>query len=229
MNAAEVNVLSGGAMRRFMLEAVPLFEQASGVKVFIRFALTRVLKKEIEEGAAFDMVLMPRAELDQLVAAGKVAAGSQTDIVRSLVGFMVRTGAPEPDISTVAAFKNALREAKSISHSKGPSGLYVADLLERLGLATEMRDKTVFAVGRAVGEVIASGEAEVGMQQIVENQPVKGAQLVGPLPPEVGNFVLYSAGFAAATPNGAALRALVAFLKSAEAACIIRAKGMEPA
>jgi molybdate transport system substrate-binding protein len=228
-DAADVEVLSGGAMRRFLLEAVPLFEAASGSKVTVRFALTRVLKKEIEDGAVFDMALIPRAELDALIAAGKIAAGTQTDIVRSLVGFMVRTGAPAPEIGTVEAFANVLRQAKSISYSKGPSGLYVANLLERLGLAAEMKDKTVFAIGRPVGEVIASGEAEFGMQQIIENQPVKGAHLVGPLPSEMGNFVLYSAGFAAAAADRAAARAFVSFLRSSEAARIIRAKGMEPA
>jgi molybdate transport system substrate-binding protein len=226
--AADVEVLSGGAMRRFMIEAVPLFEQASGSKVAVRFALTRVLKKEIEDGAVFDMALLPRAELDGLVAAGKIAAGTQTDIVRSLVGLMVRTGAAAPDIGTVDALKNVLRRAKSISYSKGPSGQYVADLLERLGLAPEMKDKTVFAIGRPVGEVVAGGEAEVGMQQIIENQPVEGAHLVGPLPSELTNFVLYAAGFAAAAATSAAARAFVTFLKSPAAARIIRAKGMEP-
>ncbi|MGO9701160.1 MAG: substrate-binding domain-containing protein [Xanthobacteraceae bacterium] len=225
----EITVLSGGAMRRFMAEAIPLFEQAAVAKVSIRFALTRVLKKEIEEGAAFDMALMPRAELDMLVAAGKIAPGSQTDVVRSVVGLMVRTGAPSPDIGTVDAFKQVLRKAKSISFSKGPSGLYVAALLERLGLSAEIADKTVFAIGRPVGEVIASGEAEIGMQQIIENQPVEGAHLVGPLPSELGNFVPYSAGRAAKSENGGAVRAFVAFLASPEAVQIIRAKGMEPA
>ena len=226
--AATVEVLSGGAMRRFLAEAVPLFEQASGSKVAVRFALTRILKKEIEDGAVFDMALLPRAELDALAAAGKIAAGSQTDVVRSIVGFMVRTGAPAPDIGTVDAFKKVLRQAKSVCYSKGPSGLYVADLLERLGLAAQMKGKTVFAVGRPVGEVIASGEAEVGMQQIIENQPVKGADLVGPLPRELGNFVAYAAGFAPHAAGDRAARALVAFLASPAAVAIIRAKGMEP-
>jgi molybdate transport system substrate-binding protein len=226
--AGELAVVSGGAMRRFLIEAVPLFERESGSKVAVRFALTRVLKKEIEEGAAFDMALLPRPELDQLVQAGKIAAGTQTDIVRSLVGLMVRTGAPTPDIGTVEAFKDVLRRAKSISYSKGPSGLYVAALLERLGLAADMKDKTVFAIGRPVGEVIAGGEAEIGMQQIIEILPVAGAHLVGPLPSELENFVLYSAGFAAAAVDHAAARAFVTFLASPAAVRIIRAKGMAP-
>jgi molybdate transport system substrate-binding protein len=227
--AAAVVVLSGGAMRRFLTEAVPLFERDSGIKANIRYAVTREMKAEIEAGAVFDVALLPRWAIHQLVQAGKIAAGSPTDIVRSLVGLMVRTGAPAPDISTADAFKKVLRQAKSISYSKGPSGLYVAELLERLGLAGEMKDKTVFAIGRPVGEVIASGEAEIGMQQIIENQPVKGAHLVGPLPKELGNFVPYTAGFAPGGADKAAARALVAFLASPEAVRIIRAKGMEPA
>jgi len=228
-STSEIAVFSGGAMRRFLTEVVPLFELARGIKVSVHFALTRVLKKEIEDGAAFDMALMPRAELDDLAASGVILPGSQTDIVRSIVGFIVRVGAPVPDITTVEAFRNALRRAKSISFSQGPSGLYVAALLKRLGLADEMKEKTVLAIGRPVGEVIAGGEAEIGMQQIIENQPVKGAYLVGPLPRELGNFVAYSAGMAARASGHAGARALVAFLRSPESVRIIREKGMEPA
>jgi molybdate transport system substrate-binding protein len=226
---AAIQVLSGGAMRRFMTEVIPLFERANGHEVSIRFALTREMKAEIEAGAAFDVALLPRSAIDQLVQSGKVRPGTAIDVVRSLVGFMVRTGASVPEIGTVDAFKTLLRQAKSISYSKGPSGEYVAGLLERLGLAAEMKDKTVFAIGRPVGEVVASGEAEIGMQQIIENQPVKGAHLVGPLPAELGNFVAYTAGFAVAAGDDRPARGLVKFLASPEAVRIIREKGMEPA
>lgn len=226
---AEIKVMSGGAMRRFLTEVVPLFEAASGSKVAIRFGLTREMKAAIEAGAEFDIALLPRSAIDELMHAGKIAAGTATDIVRSLVGLMVRAGATEPDIGSVEAFKSALRRAKAISYSKGPSGLYVAELLERLGLVAEMKDKTVFAIGRPVGEVIASGEAEIGMQQIIENQPVKGAHLVGPLPSELTNYVMYSAGFAPNAIDSTAARAFIEFLASPEAVRIIRAKGMEPA
>jgi molybdate transport system substrate-binding protein len=225
--SADIAVISGGAMRRFMAEAVPLFEQ-NGHKVLIRFGLTREMKAEIEAGATFDVALLPRSAIDQLVQGGQIARGTVTDAVRSLVGLMVRTGAPVPDIGTVEAFKSLLRRAKSISYSKGPSGVYVAELLERLGLAAEMENKTVFAIGRPVGEVIASGEAEIGMQQIIENQPVKDAHLVGPLPRELINYVMYSAGFAPRAADSAVARAFVKFLASPEAVRIIRAKGMEP-
>jgi len=225
---AELQVLSGGAMRRFMIEAVPLFERENGGSVSIRFGPTRELKAEIERGAAFDVALLPRSAVDQLVHGGRIAAGTPTDAVRSLVGLMVPVGAPNPDIGTVEALRNVLREAKSISYSRGPSGLYVGELLERLGLAAEMKDKTVFAVGRPVGEVVANGEAEIGMQQVIEITPVKGAHLVGPLPAELANYVLYTAGLAPRAVDRAQARAFVAFLRSPEAVRIIRAKGMEP-
>jgi molybdate transport system substrate-binding protein len=226
--ATEIKVLSGGAMRRFMVEAVPLFERESGNKVALRFGPTRELKKEIEEGAAFDVALLPRWAIDQLVAAGKIAAGTPTDAVRSLVGFVTRAGASKPDIGTVEALKNVLRQARSISYSRGPSGEYVAELIERLGLAAEMKDKTVFAIGRRVAEVVAKGEAEVGMQQIIEILPVEGAALVGPLPGELRNYVLYTTGLAADAADRAPARAFVGFLASPEVVRIIRAKGMEP-
>jgi molybdate transport system substrate-binding protein len=225
---AEIKIISGGAMRRFLSEAVPLFEQESGRTVAIEFGLTRDMKAAIEAGAAFDLALLPRSALDELAQSGKIAPGSITDIVRSLVGLMVRTGAPEPDIGSVDAFKSVLRQAKAISYSKGPSGLYVAELLQRLGLAAEMEPKTVFAIGRPVGEVIANSEAEIGMQQIIENQPVEGAHLVGPLPAELINYVMYSAGFSPAAGRGPG-EAFIQFLASPEAVRIIRAKGMEPA
>jgi molybdate transport system substrate-binding protein len=225
---SDINLISGGAMRRFLAEALPLFEADSGHKVSVQFGVTRDMKAAIEAGAAFDLALLPRSAIDALVEGNKIAAGSVTNMVRSLVGVMVRTGAAEPDIGSVEAFKTALRQARAISYSKGPSGLYVAELLQRLGLTEEMKDKTVFAIGRPVGEVIAAGEAEIGMQQVIENQPVKGAHLVGPLPEALVNYVMYSAGFALSAPRAPG-EALVRFLASSEAIRIIRAKGMEPA
>src|SRR5579864_1988621 len=114
-----IKILSGGAMKSLMVDVVLLFERGSGAKVEIKFALTSVLKKEIEDGAAFDIALLPRPELDALAEAGKIAAGTQTDVTRSAVGLAVREGAPKPDIGTVAALKRTLQEAKSIGYSDG--------------------------------------------------------------------------------------------------------------
>ena len=222
-----IKILSGGAMKSLMVDVVPLFERANGTKAEIRFALTSVLKKEIEDGAAFDIALLPRPELDALVEAGKIAAGTQTDITRSAVGLAVRAGAPKPDIGTVETLKRTLQEAKSIGYSDGPSGVYIADLLVRLGIADEMKPK-IRLTSRPVAEIVAEGEAEIGMQQIVVILPVKGAELVGPLPGELQNIIVYAAGIAPGSGQSGAARAFIAFLATPEVVRMIRAKGMEP-
>lgn len=214
-------------MRGLMIEAVPPFERASGTKVDIRFALTSVLAKEIADGAAFDLAILPRPELDALAQRGFVASGTQTDITRSAVGLCVRAGASKPDIGTVAALKRTLLEAGSLGYSDGPSGAYVADLLERLGIAQAMKPKTRLTSG-PVAELVAGGEADIGIQQIVAILPVKGADLVGPLPSELQNIIIYAAGVSARAASDQTARAFIAFLKSPEVARIIRNKGMEP-
>jgi molybdate transport system substrate-binding protein len=222
-----LTILSGGAMRPLLAEAVPLFERAHDVKVDVRFALTSVLTKDIEQGAAFDLALLPRPELDVLAAMGAIAPGTQTDIARSAVGLAVRQGAPKPDISTVEALRRALLAARSIGYSDGPSGAYVAGLLQRLGIAAETAPKTKLTSG-PVAELVASGEAELGMQQIVAVLPVKGADLVGPLPSELQNVIVYAAGMAAAAQNPDAAAAFIGFMATPQAVRIMRAKGLEP-
>jgi len=225
--SAPIKILSGGAMRTLMVEVVPLFERATGHKAEIEFALTSALTRKIEAGAAFDVALLPRSELDELGRAGKIASGSTADVTRSTVGFCVRAGAPKPDIATVAAFKRALIGARSISYSDGPSGAYIAALLLRLGIAEAMKPKTRLT-SRPVAELVAAGEAEIGLQQIVAILPVKGADLVGPLPSELQNVIIYSAGLSVAAQESAAARALIRFLAAPEVVGLIRAKGMEP-
>jgi len=222
-----IKVLSGGAMKSLMVEVVPLFERATATKVEIEFRLTSVLVKEIGDGAAFDVALLPRPELDTLVRAGQIAAGSTADVTRSAVGLAVRAGAPKPDIGSVAALKRTLLAASSIAYSDGPSGAYIAELLQRLGIAREMKPKTRLT-GGPVAELVANGEAELGMQQIVAILPVKGAELVGPLPAELQNVIIYAAGLSGAAQESAAARALIIFMASPAVTHLIRAKGMEP-
>jgi molybdate transport system substrate-binding protein len=225
--AMALTVLSGGAMRGFLDEAIPLFERASGQKVQLRFGLTSALTKEIENGAIFDIVLLPRPEIDALVPQGKIVPGKTTDIARSAVGIAVRVGAPKPDIGTVAAFKRMLGEAQSITYSDGPSGLYIAGLLQRLGLAEAMKPKTRLTTG-PVAELVAKGEAEIGLQQIAAILPVKGAELVGPLPPELQSIIVYAAGLSAGVQSGEGAAAFVTFMATPEAHRILRTKGLEP-
>jgi molybdate transport system substrate-binding protein len=223
-----IKILSGGAMRTFLTEIVPLFERANGTKVEVEYRLTSVLKQEIADGAAFDIALLPRPEIDELAAAGRIAAGATVDVTRSAVGVAVRTGAPRPDISTVAAFTSALHAAQSISYSDGPSGAYIGGLLEKLGIAAAMKPKTRLT-SRPVAELVAAGEAEIGLQQIVAILPVPGADLVGPLPAELQKVIIYATGLSAGAREPLAARAFVAFTKTPQAGRLIRGKGMEPA
>lgn len=225
--AAAIKILSGGAMRPLMAEVVPLFEGTTGVQVEIEFRLTSVLRKEIAEGVAFEIVILPRPELDELVEIARIAPASAVDVARSAVGLAVRAGAAKPDIGTVASFSRALQEARSIAYSDGPSGAYIGALLQRLGLAEELKPKTTLT-GRPVAELLADGTAEIGMQQIVAILPVKGAELVGPLPSELQNVIVYAAGISTAAQKPGTARSFIEFLCSPQAAPLIRAKGLEP-
>src|SRR5215469_7432588 len=163
-SAKTVKILSGAAMRTFLNEIVPLFEQANGAKVDVEYRLTSVLKKEIAGGIAFDIALLPRPEIDELTQAGRIAEGATADVARSTVGLCVRAGAAKPDIATVPAFKAALLAAKMISYSDGPSGAYVGNLLGTLGLTEAMKGK-IRLTSRPVAELVVAGEAEIGLQQ----------------------------------------------------------------
>jgi molybdate transport system substrate-binding protein len=223
----DLKILSGGAMQGLMAEAVPLFERGGGCKVAVEIGLTSALRKAIADGAVFDAALLPRADIDALARDGRIAAGSVTEIARSAIGVAVRAGAPKPDIATVDAFKRAVLQARSVTYSDGPSGLYIASLMQRLGLAEAIKPRTKLTTG-PVGELLARGEAELGLQQIVAILPVKGAELVGPLPNELQNIIVYAAGISAAAHDSATARDLIRFLATPEAVRIIRAKGLEP-
>jgi molybdate transport system substrate-binding protein len=223
----DLKILSGGAMQGLMAEAIPLFERDGGCKVAVEIGLTSALRKAIADGAVFDIALLPRGDVDALARDGRITAGSVTDIARSAIGVAVRAGAPKPDIATVDAFKRAVLQAGSVTYSDGPSGLYIAGLMERLGLAEAIKSKTKLATG-PVAELLARGEVELGLQQIVAILPVKGADLVGPLPDELQNIIVYAAGLSARSANGEAARKFIAFTATPEVVDLIRAKGMEP-
>jgi molybdate transport system substrate-binding protein len=223
----DLKVLSGGAMQGLMAEAVPLFERGGGGKVTVEIGLTSALRKAVADGVAFDIALLPRPDIDALARDGRVAAGSVADIARSAIGVAVRAGAPKPDISSVDAFKAAVLQADSVTYSDGPSGLYIAGLMDRLGLANAIKSKTRLTTG-PVAELLARGEADLGLQQIVAILPVKGADLVGPLPGDLQNVIVYAAGISVAARQGAAAGDLIRFLATPEVVRIMRAKGLEP-
>ncbi len=187
------------------------------------------IKERIEAGEAFDLVIVGAPEVDKYIAEGKFVAGSRVDLAKSGVGVAVKAGAPKPDISSGEAVKKAILAAKSVGYSSGPSGVYVQALIQKLGIADEVKTKArQTAPGSRVGQLLARGEAELGFQQISELIHEAGVDYVGPLPPDIQNFTNYSSGVGSASKSQAAAKALQAFLSAPAAAEAIRKNGMEP-
>ena len=191
------------------------------------------MQKRIEGGEAFDVAVITPAIVDDLAGKGKIAPGSRANLATVGIGVMVKEGAPKPDVSTVEAFKNALLAAKTVAYiepaSGGSSGIYLDKLLERLGIADQVWPKAKLKKGGYVADLIVSGEAELGVHQISEIVPVKGAALVGPLPKEIQNTTTYAAGLSASPQDKEAAQALIKMFSGPEAAAVLKSKGMDPA
>jgi molybdate transport system substrate-binding protein len=232
-SAAEIKVLTAGAFKQVVLALVPDFEKQTGNKIIVDNDTAGGLKKRIESGEAFDVAIITPAVVDELAVAGKIASGSRVNIASVGVGVVVKEGAPKPDISTVEAFKSALLAAKTVAYidpaSGGSSGIYIDKLLERLGIADQIRPKAKLKKGGYVAELIASGEAELGLHQISEIVPVKGVALVGPFPKEIQNITTYAAGLSASSQNKDAAQALIKTFSSPEAAAVLKSRGMDSA
>ena len=227
--AAEVKVMAANAVKEAYLELVTAFEKSTGHKVTTIWGGTEGVAKRISGGEVVDIVIIAALNIDKLIAEGKLVSGSRADFAKSGVGIAVRTGLPKPDISSTEAVKRAVLAANSVAYSSGPSGFYVADLFKRMGITDQIKDKVRQpASGVQVGELVARGEADLGFQQISELLHVKGVDYLGPLPPEIQNITIYSAGLHTAAPAPDAARALVKSLTSPQAAPIIKKIGMEP-
>jgi molybdate transport system substrate-binding protein len=231
--AAEIKVLTAGAFKQVLLVLVPDFEKQTGHKVILENDTVGALTKRIEGGEAFDLAVLTPAAVNDLSTKGKFVAGSRTNLGRVGVGVVVKEGAPKPDISSVDAFKKTLLAAKSVAYidpaAGGSSGIYVSGLLDKLGVAADVKPKAKLIPGGAVAEHIARGEAEIGIHQISEILPVKGITLVGPLPADIQNYTVYAAGLGANGKESEAAKALLKTLSGPAAADVLKSKGMEPA
>jgi molybdate transport system substrate-binding protein len=228
-HAVEIQVMSSAAMKAAYLELVPAFERASGHQVATRWIPGVDLLKRVKEGETSDLVILQAGNIDELIEAGRIKAGSRVDLAKSGVGVAVRAGAARPDIGSSDALKRALLAAKTVAYSTGPSGVYIIKLFERLGIAAEVKAKSRQVKGEPVGAVVARGEAEIGFQQVSELLPVPGIDFLGPLPADIQQITVFSTGLQAGAREPAAAQALIAFLTSPAAAPVIRKSGMEPA
>ena len=228
-SAVEIRVLASGATRDAYVEAVPQFEKATGHTVVTTWTGSANIKKRIAAGEVYDLVIVGAPVIDAFVQQGKVVAGSRVDLMKSGVGVGVRAGASRPDISSSGNLKKAVLEAKSIGYSTGPSGDYVIKLLERMGIADQVRPKLKqVPSGERIGTFISSGEAEIGFQQVSELIDAPGVDYLGPLPPEVQQTTVFSAGIHSGAKEAKAAKELVEFLTGPAAASAIRKHGMEP-
>jgi molybdate transport system substrate-binding protein len=233
--AADIRVMTSGAFTSALKEIIPDYERASGHKVLAAFGASMgnapdSIPSRLERGEPVDVVILAADALDLLVRNGKVAPGSRTDLVRSEIGLVVRSGAPRPDIGTVEALKRVLLEAKSIAYSASASGVYISgEMYGKLGLQEQLMPKSKRVLSERVAAVVARGEAEVGFQQVSELINVPGADFVGTIPEEVQRVTVFSAGIAAGAPQAGLARAFVRYLASPATVAVIRKNGLAPA
>ncbi len=231
--AAEINMLCTGATKAVVETMLRQFETATGHKVTLVADTAGGATRRVEAGEAYDVVVIVPSAIDALIAKGKLAPGSRSDIASVGIGVGVREAGPFPDISTVESFTAALRAARAIAYvdpaSGGTSGIYFRGWLEKAGLGPEMAPKTKVQAGGYVAEIVARGEADIVVHQISEILPVKGVKMIGPLPAAIQLVTVYSAGLAAAPRQPEAARALLAYLSGPAAATVLANAGMEPA
>jgi molybdate transport system substrate-binding protein len=230
--AAELKVMSTVALSATLDDLKPKFESATGHKLTIVYSVIADLKKRIENGEAADVMLLSRPALDDLQTQGKVASGSIANVGSSSAAVAVRAGAPVPDISTSDALKRALLTSKSVAYSDpakgGASGVHFAKVLEKLDIVDQMRPKTILVPGAQAAEVVAKGEAELGVGMASEIVPVAGAQLVGPLPGDLKMAIVFAAGVGPTSKDPTAANALIQFITGPTGAAVLKSKGMDP-
>ena len=201
--ANEMKVMASVALKSTLDDLAAKFESSGGGKVTMVYGLAAQLKQRVSDGEADDVAVLIRSMMEDLLKQGKLAAGSLTNVGGTPVAIAIRAGAPKPDIDTVDALKHTLIAAKSISYSDpakgGASGVYFAKVVDQLGLTDELKAKTMLVPGAQATELVAKGEAELGVAQGSEIVPVAGAEMLGPLPGKLGSVTLFTAGIAAAS------------------------------
>jgi molybdate transport system substrate-binding protein len=224
----DIKLLTSNSSLSVLDALAPAFERASGHRYKVDAASAKVMLARIKDGETGDVVILGASVVKELEQLGIVAAGTSRLFARSRVGVAVRAGAPRPDISSVEAFRRAMLDARSIAHTvHGASGMYVPVLMERLGIAEQMKPRTVTRPGGYIGGVVASGEAEIAVQQIVELLAVPGIDLVGPLPDEIQKVFETAAGIFAASAQPDAAEAMLRFILAPAHAGVFKEKGLE--
>lgn len=232
--AADIQVITSGAFAEALKTLVPEYEKQSPNKVIISYgssmgAAPDSIPTRLGRGEKFDVLILAGPALEGFIKSGAVQPSSRVDLVASVMGGVVKAGAPKPDISTMAGLKQALLNAKSVAYSASASGVYLStELFPKMGISEQM-DKTAKKIySERVASVVARGEAELGFQQVSELLPIPGVDFIGELPPEAQKTILFSAGITNNVGNLEASRDLIAFLASPKAAPTIEKAGLKP-
>ncbi|RXH21166.1 substrate-binding domain-containing protein [Bradyrhizobium zhanjiangense] len=214
-----------GAMRSLS----SAYEAATGVRIDADFAPTQALLKRLRDGEAADLVILTREGLDAVIGEGRVVADSAADLARSYVGIAVRAGQAHPDITSEAALRATLLAARSVAYSRlGASGIYFAQLIQRLGIAVEINAKATIVQQGFTAERLVNGEADLAVQQISELKQVGGIEVVGPIPHDLQTPAVFSAGRMANATHAEAADRLLRYLASPEVVPVLRQSGLEP-
>jgi molybdate transport system substrate-binding protein len=227
--ADEVRLVASNAVKELVHQLIPGFEKASGHHVQVTWGGTPDITRLAEEGRVFDLVVIPQPVVADLERRGKLRPGGSRDFVASAIGAAVAPGSPRFDVSTRAALKQSLLDAKSIVLSSGPSSLHMLALIDQMGIRATVEPKLPRpAPGLSVGEALAEGRGQLGFTQVSELLAVPGIERLGPLGPEVQRVTVFTFGERPGTATLPAAQALVAFLTSAAAAEFARHAGLEP-
>jgi molybdate transport system substrate-binding protein len=228
-NGAEIKMIASNAVKEPYLHLIPQFEKASGHHVAVDWVGTGDIVRRIGGGEVADIVIAASFTIDDLIKQGRLAQGSHVDVAKSIIGVALRPGAPKPDLSSGEGLKQSLLAAKSIIISGGPSGTYLTELFQKMGIADRIKGKTVrLAPGASAGVAVAHGEGDIGFTQVSELLAVKGIDYLGPLPADVQQVTIFSAGLHKQAPQADAAKALLKFLTSAQSAAVVKKTGLDP-
>lgn len=222
-----MKVLSTLGVKGVFDELVPRFEREAGISLDLSLDPTAVLLRRIVAGERADLAVLTSAGVEQLIGEGVMRSGTRVDLARSKVGMAVKAGTPKPDISTATAVKTALLAADRVAYSRaGASGIFFKKVLEQLGIAEAVDAKAVVIPAGFTGELVADGRASIAIQQMSELMAVAGIDIVGPLPLEIQDDLVFSSGIFADAANAAAALAFQRYISAPATEALYRAKGL---